>query len=299
MKFEGIYPPVITPYHDDCSIDEDGFAVVLERLIKAGVHGIVVGGTTGEYYAQTFEERVRLMELAAQTIAGRVPMIAGVGSIRTEECIAYAEAAHEHGAKAILLNAPSYVLPTQHELAEYALDVVRAVNLPVMLYNYPARTGTMMQADFFKRISHRKNFAAVKDASADPAQLRMLACDYPNITLLCGVDDQALEFFAWGARGWVCAGGNFLPKEHMALYQAVAVENDIAKGREIMAALLPLMSVLEQGGKFVQAIKYACTLSGLPAGPARSPLRVLNKKEKRNIEQVLKTVKKTFAKLNS
>jgi 4-hydroxy-tetrahydrodipicolinate synthase len=111
------------------------------------------------------------------------------------------------------------------------------------------------------------------------------------------MDDQALEFFAWGARGWVCAGGNCLPREHIALYEAVALENDIAKGRRIMSALLPFMRVLEQGGKFVQSVKLACELDGLPGGPVRKPLREMTKDQKREVEMVVRTLKTTVGQI--
>jgi len=295
MKFEGIYPPVITPHKADCTIDRDGFVEVLEHLIAAGVHGIIVGGTTGEYYAQSKEERVELMRLARDIVKDRLPLIVGVAAIRTEDCIEYGEAAKANGADAILVNAPYYAVPTQLELASHALAIDRAVGLPILLYNYPGRTGTMMEAEFFDRVGQSPNFAAIKESSGDINQLHMLARDYPHITLLCGMDDQALEFFAWGARGWVCGAGNCLPEEHLVLYQACVVEGDFAKGRRIMSALLPLMRVLEQGGKFVQSIKYGCELAGLPAGPVRKPLRGLTKEQKRELEIVIRTLKKTIS----
>ena len=295
MKFEGIYPPVITPSNADFSIDFDGFEVIIERLIASGVHGIIVGGTTGEYYAHNKDERTRCMQVAREVIAGRLPMIVGVGAIRTEECIEYGQIARANGADAILMNAPYYAVPTQQELADHALAVDRAVNLPIMLYNYPGRTGTTMQAEFFDQVAHKPNFAAIKESTGDIGQLHMLALDYPQITLLCGMDDQALEFFAWGARGWVCAGGNCLPAEHIALYQAVAVENDIARGRRIMSALMPFMGILEQGGKLIQVIKHACALQGLPAGPVRKPLQPLSSQEQKELEQVLATLKSTMS----
>ena len=297
MKFEGIYPPVITPHREDGSIDREGFAVVIEHLIAAGVHGLVVGGTTGEYYAQTKEERVALIKLAKEIAKGRLPLIVGVAAIRTEDCIDYGLAAKEHGADAILVNAPYYAVPTQLELASHALAIDRAVDLPILLYNYPGRTGTMMEAEFFDRVGQSPNFAAIKESSGDINQLHMLARDYPQITLLCGMDDQALEFFAWGARGWVCGAGNCLPKEHLALYQACVLENDFTKGRRIMSALLPLMRVLEQGGKFVQSIKYGCELAGLPAGPVRKPLKGLTKEQKRELEVVIRTLRQTVARI--
>ncbi len=295
MKFEGIYPPVITPYNEDYSIDYQGFETMIEHLVASGVHGIIVGGTTGEYYAQSPEERVELMGVAREVIRGRLPLIVGTGAIRTEDCIEYGLHARSNGADAILMPAPFYAVPTQLELANHALAIDRAVNLPIILYNYPGRTGTTMGAEFFDRVGRSPNFAAVKESTGDINQLHMLARDYPHITLLCGMDDQALEFFAWGARGWVCAGGNCLPKEHQALYQAVAVENDIAKGRRIMSALMPFMRTLEQGGKLIQFVKHACELQGLPAGTVRRPLRPLFKSEKRELEMVLRTLKYTMA----
>jgi 4-hydroxy-tetrahydrodipicolinate synthase len=291
MRFTGIIPPVTTPFNADLSIDRAGFGTMIEHLIAAGVDGIIVGGTTGEYYAQTSEERVSLMKLAREIIGKRLPMIVGVGAIRTEDCIAYALAAKENGADGILIGAPYYAVPTQLELANHALAIDRAAGLPIMLYNYPGRTGTLMAEPFFDRVGRSANFCAVKESSGSINQLHMLARDYPGIDLFCGMDDQALEFFAWGAKGWVCGGGNCLAEEHIALYRACAVENDFVKGRRIMSALLPFMRVLEQGGKFVQSIKYGCELAGLPAGPVRKPISGLDKDQKREVEATIRTVR--------
>ncbi len=299
MDFRGIIPPVITPFKDDGAIDYDGFAAMIEHLIAASVHGLVVGGTTGEYYAQTKAERIELMRLGREVINGRVPLIAGTGAIRTEDCIDFGLAAREHGADGILMPAPYYAVPTQLELINHALAIDRAVDLPIMLYNYPGRTGTRMEREFFERVGRSPNFAAVKESTGDINQLHMLARDFPHIRLFCGMDDQALEFFAWGAVGWVCAAGNCLPAEHIALYQAVAVEADIVKGRRIMSALMPFMRILEQGGKLIQTVKYACELQGLPAGPLRRPLQPLFKDEKRELEMTLRTLKQVMAQIQA
>ena len=299
MNFRGIFPPVITPFKDDGAIDYNGFAALIERLVAMSVHGIVVGGTTGECYAQTAAERVNLMRIAREVINGRIPLIVGVGAIRTEDCIEFGLAARRHGADAILMPAPYYAAPTPLELINHALAVDRAVNLPIMLYNYPGRTGTVMRRPFFERVGRSPNFAAVKESTGDINQLHMLAREFPHIELLCGMDDQALEFFAWGAAGWVCAGGNCLPAEHLALYQAVAVENDIARGRRIMSALMPFMRILEQGGKLIQIVKHACALQGLPAGSVRRPLGPLFKDEKRELEITLRVLKQAMARLEA
>ncbi len=262
MKFEGIYTPAITPLSADGSIDTQAFAEVLEFLVESKVHGIVIGGSTGEYYAHTAEERLALAAHASEVIAGRLPLVVGTGAIRTEDSLAYAEAARAIGADAILVGSPPYALPTSREIAEHVLAVDRAAGLPIMLYNYPARMGVEMDEAFFAAVAGCRNIVAIKESSGSTAQLHRLACRHPRIALSCGWDDQALEFFAWGARSWVCAGSNFIPGEHLALYQACVVENDFAKGRRIMAAMMPLMDFLESG-HFVQSIKHGCELAGL------------------------------------
>ena len=231
-----------------------------------------------------------MMTRSAGLINGRVPMVTGTGAIRTEDSIMYAKAAKAAGADALLVATPPYAYPTGREIALHALAVDRAANLPVMLYNYPGRMSVDMDEECLDRLGRSPNFCGIKESSGDINRLHMLARDYPHIALSCGMDDQALEFFAWGARSWVCAGSNFAPEAHIALYQACAVEGDFTKGRGIMSAMLPLMRVLEQGGKFVQCIKYGLTLRGIDAGPPRKPLQPLNKDDKRELAEVIRTM---------
>ena len=295
MRFEGIYTPIVTPHDDDYGINRDGFADTVEHLIATGVNGIIVAGTTGEYYAQTPEERLELMALAKDLIKGRLPLIVGTGAIRTEDSIMFAEAAKATGADALLVTTPPYAYPTGREIALHALAIDRAANLPVMLYNYPGRMSVSMDEDTLDRLGRSPNFCAIKESSGDPNRLHMLARDYPHIQLSCGMDDQALEFFAWGARSWVCAGSNFAPEAHIALYRACAVDGNFDKGRRIMSAMLPLMRVLEQGGKFVQCIKHGLTLRGIDAGPPRRPMQPLNKDDKRQLAEVIRTMNAAIA----
>jgi 4-hydroxy-tetrahydrodipicolinate synthase len=294
MKFEGIYTPVVTPHNDDHSINKDRFADVIEHLIASGVHGLIIAGTTGEYYAQSMEERIDLMAFAKEVNKGRLPLIIGTGAIRTEDAIVYAENAKAIGADAILVTTPPYAYPTSREIALHGLAIDRAANLPVMLYNYPGRMSVNMDEETLDQLGKSPNFCAIKESSGDINRVHMLARDYPHIQLSCGMDDQALEFFAWGARSWVCAGSNFAPEAHLALYKACALEGDFTKGRAIMSAMLPLMSVLEQGGKFVQCIKHGLTMRGIPAGPPRRPMQPLNKDDKRVLEQVIKVMNTTI-----
>jgi 4-hydroxy-tetrahydrodipicolinate synthase len=295
MKFEGIYTPAITPLDSNGAIDTAAFAEVLEYLAGEGIHGIIIAGSTGEYYAHTQEERLALARLAREVIGNRTQLIIGTGAIRTEESVEYAKLAREIKADAILVGTPPYALPTEQENAAHALAIDAAAGLPIMLYNYPGRMGMSMGREFFRTVTQAsKNFVAIKESSGQTGQLHMLAREFPNIGLSCGWDDQALEFFAWGARSWVCAGSNFLPREHIALYEACAVEKDFDKGRRIVSAMMPLMDYLE-GGKFVQSIKHGCQLAGLRPGGVRAPLKGLEEGEKEALQAVVTQLKSEVA----
>ncbi len=295
FNFDGIYTPVVTPYAEDSTVHWDRLADVVEWLVSNGVNGLITGGSTGENYAQTVAERIEIARFTHERLNGRLPLVVGTGAMLTDDSIALATDAQGIGADAILLASPPYAVPTDRENALNALAIDRAANLPVMLYNYPGRTGTMMGEEFLDRVGRSRNFCGIKESSGDINRVHLLARDYPHIQLGCGMDDQALEFFAWGAPFWVCGGSNFLPREHVALYNACVVEGDFAKGRRIMSALLPLMRVLEQGGKFVATIKYGVTMLGIDCTAVRAPLKALNKDDKRALEQVVAVVKRTVA----
>ncbi len=299
MKFEGIYTPVVTPFFADGSVNYDGLSDVIENLIDKGVHGLISGGSTGENYAQGVPERLEIARFTREQSNGRLPLIIGTGAMMTSDSVALATGAREMGADAILLATPPYSVPTERENALNALTIDKAADLPIILYNYPGRMGVHMGEEFLDRVGRSHNICAIKESSGDINRVHLLARDYPHIQMSCGMDDQALEFFAWGARSWVCAGSNFLPEEHVALYQACAVEGNFDKGRRIMSAMMPLMRVLEQGGKFIQCVKHGVTMNGIDAGPMRPPLKGLNKDDKRALEQVIRVLKTTIANIQA
>ncbi len=295
MQFQGIYTPVITPFHADYAIDRKGWAGMIEALIAQGGHGLVIGGSTGEFYALTRDERLAQFREAQDIIGGRVPWLAGPNDFRTQDCCDLAVAAREAGADGLLVAAPPYSVPTEKELASHCLAIDRAAGLPIMLYNYPGRTGTTMGDAFLQRVAQSANFQAIKESSGDVGRIHTIAREFPQLQLSCGADDLALEFFVWGARSWVCAAANFLMEECVALYEVCVRDGDFHTGRRIMMAMLPLMTVLERGGKFLPCVKYACELQGLPGGAVRPPLRPLKKELKRQMRDVLTTAKTTIA----
>lgn len=289
--FDGIIPPIITPFNDDMSINEKGFATVIDYMIANGVHAIIVGGTTGENYTLSTQERLHQFGVARDIINGRVPMICGVNDMTTASVCEIAKAARDNGADGILLAAPPYSLPTERELAAHCLSVDRAANLPIMLYNYPGRTGVWMGEEFLARVGQRNNFMSIKEASGDINRIHLLAREFPHIALSCGAEDQALEFFIWGATSWVTPMANFFCAELVRFYELCRFEKDFDTAREIMMALLPLTNVIEGGGKFAQAVKYCVDFQGLPAGPVRPPMRALKKEQKRALREVMETAK--------
>lgn len=295
MHFQGIQTPVITPFHDDFSINDKGFVEMIEFLIDSGVHEILVGGTTGQYYAETLEERVHLFKLAKKTIKGRVPMIAGVGALRTEDAIALAEAAKDVKADGMLIGAPYYACPTQKEIAIHILSAVRAGGLPTILYNLPSMTASSMEAPFLDRVCRDPNVVAIKECSGDMNMIHMLVRDYPQIQLICGMDDQVLEFFGWGATSWISAASNATAREQVAFYDAFVKEKNLEKARNIVLALIPVLKQLEQGGALIQSVKHCCDLQGLPAGKSRRPLLDLHEEEKRKLKIILRTAQLTVA----
>ena len=272
MRFEGIYTPIITPFANNGDIDWDVYAEVIDWQIENGVAGVIVGGSTGEFYALSKEERIQQFKFAAERINNRVEFMAGVNDIRVDECLAISMAAVDAGAKSLLVAAPPYSLPSEEELAHHVIAIAKATELPIMLYNYPGRTGVEMGEVFLSIVAKNPLVAAIKESSGDYSRLPLLSNNYPSIELAVGGEEQVLEFAAWGAKSWVCATANFFPSECVQLMDILGKQSDFEKGRALMSAFMPLMQALEQGGKFLQCVKLGCEQQGRPGGKVRLPL---------------------------
>ena len=291
MRFEGIYTPIITPFHDSGAIDWDSYGQVIDWQIENGVAGIVIGGSTGEFYALSKEERIEQFKFAGERINGRVEFMAGVNAMRVEECLEVAAAAKLAGAKSLLVAAPPYSLPSEAELAHHVLTIADATGLSIMLYNYPGRTGVEMGEEFLSLVSGNPLIAAIKESSGDYSRIPFLVNNYPGIQLVVGGEEQVLEFSAWGAKAWVCASANFFPAECVKFMDLVGQKNDLVTGQKIMSAFMPLMSALEQSGKFLQCVKLGCEQQGRPAGPVRAPLLPMDAALKQEVSEVIATTR--------
>lgn len=290
MKFKGIYTPLITPFLGDETIDWDTWQKLIDLQIKAGVEGIIVGGTTGEFYSLTLEDRMKQFDVAKEQIAGRCQLFAGVNAMSFKECCQLGEAAREKKLNGIMLAAPPYSLPSQRELIEHCLKIDQKTQLPILLYNYPARAGVDMGEVFLNRVGQNSRFQAIKESSGSIKRVQMLARKYPHIQLMAGAEDQVLEAFVWGAQGWVSATANIFPEACVTLCQVCAEKKDFVTGQKIMSVLMPLMDMFENGDQFIPAVKYACEVLGIQAGLPRPPMKELFKQDKRTVREVVTRV---------
>jgi 4-hydroxy-tetrahydrodipicolinate synthase len=296
MNFEGIYTPVITPFNENGTIDWESYGKVIEWQIENGVAGIIVGGSTGEFYALSKEERIQQFEFAANRINGQVEFMAGVNDIRVDECLEISSMAVSFGANSLLVAAPPYSLPSEEELAYHVLKIAETTGLPIMLYNYPGRTGVEMGETFLAAVAKNPLIAAIKESSGDYSRLPLLSNNYPSIELAVGGEEQVLEFAAWGAKSWVCATANFFPSECVQLMDILGKQSDFEKGRRLMSAFMPLMQALEQGGKFIQCVKLGCEQQGRPGGKVRLPLLPIEESLKK---EIISVIDNTRSSLNS
>jgi len=272
-RLEGIFPPLVTPMTPDEEIDHPTLAALVDELIEEGVHGVIPLGSTGEYYALSPGERESVLKTTIEVVGGRVPVVAGANAGATRAVVDYCRQAEKLGAAGVLLAAPYYSLPTADELFEHFRTVDRAIGIPIMLYNYPGRTGVDMPPDLIVRLAELHNVQYVKESSGDVTRISEIIrrCG-DKITVFCGCDTIALESFVLGATGWVAGVANVLPGPHVELFDLAVRRQDFAAAGKLYYKLLPAFALIEGGGKYTQFVKAGCELMGRRAGPPRRPL---------------------------
>ncbi len=218
--FRGVFPALVTPFRDD-EVDEDAFVRLVERQIEAGVHGLVPVGTTGETATLSHDEHRRVVELTVQTAAGRVPVIAGAGSNSTAEAIELVRHAKQIGADAALVVTPYYNRPSQEGLYAHYAAINEAVQLPVLVYNVPARTSVDISDATLARLSRLPNIVGVKDATGDlvRATQQRITCG-SDWVMLSGDDPTALGYMAHGGHGCISVSANVAPVQVAAFHEA-------------------------------------------------------------------------------
>ena len=270
LQLRGSLPALVTPFRDG-AVDEAAFVALVERQIAAGAHGLVPVGTTGEAVTLTEAERRRVVELTIATAAGRVPVIAGCGSNATAAGVHMVRHAKEAGADAALVVTPYYNRPSQAGLEAHFRAIADSVDLPLILYNVPGRTGVDLSTEVVVRLAAHPNVAGIKDATGDLARATLMraACP-PDFILLSGDDPTALGYAAHGGQGCISVTANVAP-EACAVFWNALVAGDYPAAREHQARLIALHRAL-----FLDAspapTKFALARLGLCADEVRLPL---------------------------
>jgi 4-hydroxy-tetrahydrodipicolinate synthase len=285
--FSGVFVALVTPMTQDGELDLSALRGFVEHLIECGVHGVIPLGSTGEFYALDAEERRAVLTATLDTVAARVPVLVGTNAGSTREVIAHCQVAAEEGADGVLLAAPYYSLPSDDELFQHFARVEKAIDLPIMLYNYPDRTGVDLTPDLIARLAELDGIQYVKESSGEASRITEIIqrCG-DRIDVFCGSDGIALESLERGAVGWVAGAANILPAELVQLVDLAAEEGRHQNAQDLYDRLLPLLSELESG-KYTQKVKAGCELTGHPVGPPRGPLMPLATEELERLRTLL------------
>lgn len=262
--FSGSIPALVTPFYDG-AFSESHFRTLVEWQIAEGSSALVPCGTTGEAPTLSFDEHYRVISLCIEQAAGRVPVIAGCGSNDTATAVRHMAFAQAEGAAAALVVAPYYNRPNQEGIYAHFAHLAEKSDLPIIVYNVPARTVTDIQPATLARLAEIPSIVGIKDASGQIARVGeyRLGCG-AEFNQLCGNDDMALAFNAAGGSGCISVTANVAPRL-CAEFQTAALAGDLAKARALNDQLLPL-----HGALFTDAspapIKYAMTriIDGFP-----------------------------------
>ncbi len=293
LRLWGVLPAMVTPMTARQEIDTGCLATFTDYLIKQGVHGLIPLGSTGEYYALNPTERQQVVETVVEVAAGRVPVWVGTNAGSTREAVAFSQQAEQLGAAGVMLAAPYYSLPTPDELFKHFKAVNDAIGIPILLYNYPGRTGVDMTPRLVERLLKLDRIQYIKESTGNMARMTTLIRRFaPRLGVLCGCDTLALESFVVGAVGWVGGVVNALPREHVRLYELAVQQTDkadyaYARAREYFYQMLPILELMEESGKYTQFVKAACGLVRHPVGPPRQPLRPASAKECDRLREAL------------
>jgi 4-hydroxy-tetrahydrodipicolinate synthase len=280
----GAMTALVTPFSNG-KLDEARLKAQIERQIKGGISGIIPVGTTGESPTLSMDEHKRVIELAVQTAAGRVKVIAGTGGNATAEAMELHRFAQDAGADACLSVDPYYNKPTQEGLYRHFMALSDGVDLPIVLYTIPGRTGITMSPQTAARLYKTGNFAAMKWATGqlDYASELMSLCDMP---ILCGDDSQTLPLLSIGGVGVISVLSNLLPDKVSDLVARFR-KNDVLGAAQVHHEVFPLTKSLFLDGN-PAGVKYAMKLAGVDSGEMRLPIVEVSDATKKIIEAEVK-----------
>jgi len=287
-QLRGIIPAIITPFTPEGEVDLKGLEGLTEYLISKGVHGIMCTGGNGEFCHLLKEEKSMVVETIAETIQGKIPLIAGTAACGTKETIILTQEAQEAGAQAAIITPPYYFRLPDDSLYEHYKTVVSNVNIPVIVYNNPLYTGNDLTPLVIQRLAEVKGIIGLKQSNPDLGQLvEIIRLAGNKIAILTGIDSQFYPSLCVGAKGIFSTAACIVPSQMVELYQAFE-EESYENAFKIHTKLQSLNRFLEYEPGYVSPCKEALKMLGLAGGPVRLPLPSIDSRQKKQIGQVLK-----------
>ncbi len=293
IQWRGVFPAVTTKLKPDFSLDIEAIRAGLERLIEAGVSGVVMMGMVGENTSLSRAEKLTVLRTAKETVAGRVPIVSGLAETSTEKAVAFAKEAELLGVDGFMVFPALTYKSDDRETIEFYRTVARASHLSILLYNNPRSYGVDLTADVVDELMAEKTIVAIKEESYDTTRVTDLVARFGDrLNVVCGVDDLIVESVALGAKAWVSGMANAVPKESVALLE-LALAGDFEKARTLYRALIPLFH-LDTHVKLVQHIKLAEHVTAGFAETVKPPRLSLIGEER---ERTLAVIHRTMANL--
>lgn len=269
-EWVGVFPAITTPFKHDLTIDHESLAAHLRWLVDAGCTGIVALGSLGEAATLGFEEKRDVLRTCAAALDGRVPLVAGISGLSTDECTALARAAQDEGADGLMVLPPYVYRGDWRETEAHFTAVITETTLSCMLYNNPVAYGTDVTAEQLEHLSRHDNLHAVKESSGDVRRITAIGERLgARLNCFAGLDDMILESIPVGAVGWIAGLVNALPDESVRLFQ-LASAGQMAEARALYDWFLPLLR-LDTLPKFVQFIKLVQSEVGRGSAVVRPP----------------------------
>ena len=277
--FTGAGIAIITPMNADGSINYQGLGDLIENQIANGTDAIIICGTTGEASTMTDEEHLECIRFAVEKTAGRIPVIAGTGSNDTRYAIELSKEAEAVGVDGLRLVTPYYNKTTQRGLIAHFTAIADAVNVPIILYNIPGRTGVNMEVATVKKLAEHRNIAAIKEASGNISYAaKLIAACGDNIDVYSGNDDMVVPLVSLGGKGVISVASHVIPKQMHDMVQ-YCLDNNFAEATKLQIEYLDLINSL-----FIEVnpipVKEALNMMGVNVGPCRMPLYEMSDEHK-------------------
>ena len=288
-EIKGIIVPILTPMHEDETVNYEELVNQIERLIAAGVHGIFVFGTNGEGYILDEEEKAEIIRVAVKTVNGRVPVYAGTGCVSTRDTIRMSRKAKELGADVLSIITPSFAAASQEELIQHYETVANAVDMPILLYNIPARTGNALAPATVQKLSQVANIVGAKDSSGNFDNIlqyieKTRGGDKP-FAVLSGNDSLILKSLQAGGAGGIAGCSNVYPHVLSSIYN-LFVEGKIEEAQAAQDSIASFRAVFKYGNPDT-VVKKAAALLGNPVGECRRPFSYLSEEGTEALRKVL------------